>query len=489
MSPAASAEVPVARRPTAAVITAAQTTSQKTNVALASAAAAFCMTLLKLAAGLLSGSLGMLSDAAHSGLDLVGAALTYFSVRVSDKPADEEHTYGHAKVENLAAFFESFLMLASCIWISYEAIDRIFLHHVKVRHSFWPLAVLIVSMGVDLWRSRQLKAVALRTSSAALEADALHFASDVWASAAVFIGLTLSWLGAIWSIRWLRYADSITALIVSVMILHFCWQLALRTIGALLDSVPAETHRRVLAELAHIDGVLSVDQARMRRAGTAYFADLTLSLSRQLTFQRTQQLVDEATIAVQRVLPSADVVIRTVPRQAEAESIFDRIRAVASRNNVVLHDVSVQTCDNKLRIEQHIEVNEQLPLRDAHLFVRRIEDEIREQLPQVVSVLTHIESEPATIEQTVSFAQDRALEEHLRKAAATLPEVVDVHEVVIGRVSDRLLVSCHCTMPDELAMHRVHEVITALEARFKADCPEVSRVLIHPEPATDNHHR
>ena len=468
---------------------AARATAQKTSVALASAAAASCMTLLKLAAGLVSGSLGMLSDAAHSGLDLAGAVLTYFSVRVSDKPADEEHTYGHAKVENLAAFFESFLMLASCIWISVEALDRIFLHHVPVRHSFWPLAVLVVSMAVDLWRSRQLKAVALRTQSAALEADALHFASDVWASAAVFVGLTLSWVGALLRLRWLRYADSVTALIVSGMILHFSWQLALRTISALLDSVPVETHRRVLAELGQIDGVLSIDQARMRKAGAAYFADLTLSLSRQLTFQRTEQLVDEATAAVQRVLPGADVVIRTVPRQSEAESIFDRVRAVALRNNVVLHDVSVQTSDNDLRIEQHIEVDERLSLLDAHKFVRRIEDEIRQQLPQVQSVLTHIESEPATIEQTITLAQDRALEEHLRQAAAALPEVVDVHEIVIGRVSERLLVSCHCTLPDELAMQRVHEVITSLEARFKADCPEVSRVLIHPEPTTDNHHR
>jgi cation diffusion facilitator family transporter len=484
MSPSVSAEVASLRSSSAA----AQTTAQKSSVALASAAAAFCMTLLKLAAGLLSGSLGMLSDAAHSGLDLTGAAITYFSVRVSDKPADEEHTYGHAKVENLAAFVETFLMLVSCIWISYEAIRRIFVHHIAVRHSFWPLAVLIVSMGVDLWRSRRLKAVALRTHSDALEADALHFASDVWASAAVFIGLTLAWLGTLWNIHWLRYADSVTALIVSAMILHFCWQLGVRTIGALLDSVPSETHRLVLAEVGQIDGVLSVDQARMRRAGPAYFADLTISLSRQLTFQRTEQLVDEATAAVQRVLPEADVVIRTVPRQTDAESIFDRVRAVASRNNVVLHDVSVQTADNKLRIEQHIEVDERLPLREAHQFVKRIEDEIREQLPQVQSVLTHIESQPATIEQNVSLAQDRALEDHLRKAATTLPEIVDVHEIVIGRISERLLLSCHCTLPDELAMERVHEVITALEARFKADCPEVSRVLIHPEPATDNHH-
>jgi cation diffusion facilitator family transporter len=467
---------------------AATVAPEKTAVALASAGAALLMTLLKLVTGVLTGSLGMLSDAAHSGLDLIGAALTYLSVRVSDKPADEDHPYGHAKVENLSAFVETFLMIGSSIWISYEALHRIVMHDVAIRYSAWPLGVLALSMGVDFWRSHQLRSVAERTGSDALAADAVHFASDIWASAAVFVGLSLSWIGARAHVGVLRYADSITALLVSLLILRMSFRLARRTTGALLDSIPVEMRRRVLAEVQHIDGVLGVDQARMRRAGTAYFADLTLSLSRQLTFQHTEQLVEEATAAVRRVLPGADVVIGTVARQTDTESIFDRVRAVALRNNVVLHDVSVQRFGSKLSIEQHIEVDERLPLRDAHQFVRSIEDEIRHELPQVDRVLTHIESEPATIEQPVSLARDRAMEEHLRSVAGTLPQILDVHEVVVSRVGERFLLSCHCTMPDELAMQQVHEVITTLEARFKSDCPEVARVMIHPEPATDNHH-
>ncbi len=154
----------------------------------------------------------------------------------------------------------------------------------------------------------------------------------------------------------------------------------------------------------------------------------------------------------------------------------------------MLHDVSVQTIGAGLRIEQHIEVNEGLPLLTAHAFVRRIEDEIRTALPQVSSVLTHIESEPATIEKPELQARDRAMETQLRHAAARLPEILDVHDVLVSRIGDRFQLSCHCTMPDELAMQRVHQVITALEDRFKSDCPEVDRVLIHPEPVTDNHH-
>jgi divalent metal cation (Fe/Co/Zn/Cd) transporter len=300
--------------------------------------------------------------------------------------------------------------------------------------------------------------------------------------------LGASWLGAQFHVSWLRFADPAAAISVSVMILFFCWKLARRTVAALLDAIPVETRRRVFAEVRHTDGVLAIDQARVRRSGNSYFADLTLSLSRQLTFSRTEQLVRDATAAVQRVLPDADVVIHTVPRSTVAESIFDKVRAVASRNNVVLHDVSIQSFAGKLHVEQHIEVDEKLPLLKAHEFVRRIEEEIRKELPQVEAVLTHIESEPATIEQPVSLARDREIEAQLRRAAAQLPQIIDIHEVVVGRIGDKLQVSCHCTLPDDLAMHNVHEAITSLEDRFKIECPEVYRVLIHPEPATDNHH-
>ena len=177
-----------------------------------------------------------------------------------------------------------------------------------------------------------------------------------------------------------------------------------------------------------------------------------------------------------------------MPRENAAESVFDKVRAVASRNNVVLHDVSVQSVEGKLQVEQHIEVDETMPLRKAHDFVRRIEDEIRSDVPQISSVLTHIESEPSTIELPISIERDRQIESHLRHAARRFPLVLDIHDVVIGRVGDRIHVSCHCTLPDALEMQHVHDVITGLEDQFKMESPEVYRVLIHPEPVSDNHH-
>ncbi|MGA2888550.1 MAG: cation diffusion facilitator family transporter [Terracidiphilus sp.] len=472
---------------TSAVTNLAAFSAEKQRVAFYSMLAASAMTLLKLAAGLLSGSLGVLSDAAHSGLDLVGATLTFISVRVSDKPADEDHTYGHGKFENISSFGEVILMAASSAWIIWEAIQRIIHHSVELRHSVWPVAVVVTSIAVDFWRSRQLRAVAERTGSPALATDAFHFASDIWSSLAVLCGLGASWTGMHFGIALLRYADPLAAVVVSLLILRLTARLGRETVSALADEIPAETRRQLIEEVARVPGVLSVEQARVRRAGANYFADLTLALPRRYTFEHTGDLVRAATLVVHRTLPEADVVIHTVPRQARAESIFDRVRAVAARNNVSVHELSVQSHHGRLRVEQHLELDETLPLLEAHDFVCSLEAEVLREVPEIDAVLTHIESEPATIEPPGERVEaDRRIEQAMQAAAEQILDIVDVHEILVGRSGEHIHVSCHCTLPDDLIMQRVHVAITALEDRFKLECPEVDRVTIHPEPVTDN---
>ncbi|HMG88350.1 MAG TPA: cation-efflux pump [Terracidiphilus sp.] len=464
-----------------------ESSALKRRVALKSMLAATCMTTLKLAAGLISGSLGVMSDAVHSGLDLAGAGITFFSVRVSDKPADEDHTYGHGKVENLSSFFEAGLMAISCVWIIWAAIQRIRHNTFELRYSLWPILVLLVSIAVDFWRSRELRRVAELTGSPALATDAFHFASDIWASLAVLAGLLATWVGIAFHVDWLRYADPVAAIFVSLMILRITTHLTKETIGILMDQIPAETRLRVILEAEGVPGVLAVEQARVRRSGPNYFADLTLALPRSYTFEHTGELVRAATEAVHRALPTADVVIHTVPRQARAESIFDRVRAVAARNNVAVHDLSVQSLHGKLHVELHVELDEKMKLLEAHSFVSSLEAEIKRETPEIDSILTHIESEPATIEQPQELVEeDRRIEKAMRDAASHYGEIVDVHQIMVGRTAEHITLSCHCTLPDDLSMNRVHELITSLEDRFKLECPEVHRVTIHPEPVTDN---
>ncbi len=472
---------------TSTVSSLAEFSAKKRRVALHSMVAAAAMTVLKLAAGLLSGSLGVLSDAAHSGLDLMGAGLTFFSVHVSDRPPDEDHTYGHGKIENLSAFLETGLMAISCAWIIYEAMHRVFNHDVVLRHSVWPVLVLLTSIIVDYWRSKRLRAVAKQTGSPALATDAFHFASDIWSTVAVLCGLSASWAGALLGIGWLRYADPFAAVVVSLMILRMTFYLGRESVSVLMDEVPVETRRRLVREVEQVKGVLEVEQARVRRSGSGYFADLTLALPRRFTFEHTGELVREATDAAHRALPDADVVIHTVPREARAESVFDRVRAVAARNNVSVHELSVQSHRGRLRVEQHVELDETLPLKTAHEFVCALEAEILREAPEIDAVLTHIESEPATIEQPEeAVEEDRRIESALRAAARQFKEIIDVHEITVGRAGEHISVSCHCTLPDDLPMQRVHLAITELEDRFKLECPEVYRVTIHPEPVTDN---
>jgi cation diffusion facilitator family transporter len=460
--------------------------AEKRSVAGNSVLAAIVITLLKIVVGVTTGSLGILSEAAHSGLDLIAAVITFFSVSVSDKPADADHQYGHGKVENFSAFIETGLLLLTCVWIIYEAIERLFFRRVEIEPSMWAFVVMLTSIGVDVWRSRALGRIAQKYDSQALEADALHFSTDVWSSSVVILGLLLVMAGRAYHIGWLRDADPLAALIVAGIVVHVSWRLARKTVDALLDAAPAGVRSKIIEAVRRVEGVIEVDRVRIRRAGNRYFADVSIGLGRTVTFQHSGQVAQMVTGAVHSVLPDADVTVNSIPRADRKENIFDQIRAVATRHNLNVHDVSVQDLEGRLHVEQHLELDERLSLKDAHDRVTALEAEMREDVPEISTILTHIESEPATIEPGDEIVRDPVLERRLRAIAAEFPDVLDMHEIEVKRVRGRLYVSCHCTFSDELPLSRVHDIQTDLEIRFKQDAPELFRVLIHPEPLTDN---
>jgi len=469
------------------IFTAEHMRSEKRGVALNSVLAAIGITAFKTVVGVTTGSLGILSEAAHSALDLVAAVVTLFSVRVSDKPADADHQYGHEKVENFSAFIETALLFLTCIWIIYEAIRRLFFHAgPEVEPSIAAFVVMFFSIGVDFWRSRALKKIADRYDSQALQADALHFSTDIWSSSVVIVGLFLVQLSRWEKIPWLRVADPIAALFVAGVVIWVSTRLARQTVDALLDAAPSGTRAQIISAVAQVEGVLEVDRARIRRAGARYFVDLTLGLTRTVTFQKSQQVVSNVVGAVQEILPGSDVVVHSIPRASGAESIFDRVRSVGTRWNFNIHDISIQDLGGRLHVEQHLEMDENLMLKDAHDRVTLLETEIKSEVPEISSILTHIESEPATIESGNELKRDPQLERKLQAVVKEFPEVIDVHDVRVKRVRNRLYVSLHCTMEDNLPLSRVHDLSTELELRFKQQTPNLFRVLIHTEPQTDN---
>ncbi len=462
----------------------------KRDAVLRSVLAASGITLLKVITGFSTGSLGMLSEAAHSAVDLFASVLTLLSLRISDLPADDEHTYGHGRFESMSAFAETVFMLGSALWIVVEAVKRIVRFRsglpLDLHVSPWPVAVLILSIAVDYTRSRQLAQVARDSHSQALEAEALHFGMDIWSSAAVLVGLAASFIGERYAIRTLELADPIAALLVAAVILRITYRLARETLDSLLDATPSDVRREMVRAVGRIEGVASVQALRMRRSGARYFADVTLAMPRNLTFQRSEHLGFLATEAIQRILPGTDVVVHSVPVASREESVFDRVRAVASRSNLAIHDVSVKEIDGGLRVELHLELAAHMHLREAHETVTRIEAEMRREVPKIRTVLTHIESEASTIERPAPVDEERVLEKQLRKVAQAWPEIEDIHDVAAVRTGERLEMSCHCSLPESLEMTAVHEIITELEAAFLRVRPDVARLLIHPEPSTDN---
>src|ERR1700692_2157695 len=372
--------------------------AEKRAVAGNSVIAALLITGGKIVVGVTTGSLGILSVAEHSALDLVAALLTYFSVGVSDKPADADHQYGHGKVENFSAFVETGLLLLTCAWIIYEAVQRLFFRHIEIEPSIAAFAVMLFSMGIDWWRSRALGRIANKYDSQALEADALHFSTDIWSAGVVVLGLVLVLVGRTYHVDWLRDSDPIAALFVAGVVVSVSWRLARRTIDALLDAAPPGVRSQIYDAVSRVDGVLEVDRVRIRRAGNRYFADLAVGLARTVTFQRSGQLASAVSEAVHRVLPDADVTVQPLPRAQHSENIFDRIRAVATNNNLNVHDISVQDLDGRIHVEQHIELDERMSLKDAHDQVTELAADMRRDVPEISDILTHIESEPATIE-------------------------------------------------------------------------------------------
>jgi cation diffusion facilitator family transporter len=460
--------------------------AEKRHVAQNSVYVALAITGFKFIVGMSTGSLGILSEALHSGLDLVAAVVTLFSVRVSDKPADADHQYGHGKVENFSAFIETTLLLLTCFWIVFEAVKRLFFTTVEIEPSIWAFVVMFVSIALDFWRSRALKRVADKYNSQALHADALHFSTDIWSSSVVILGLALVWTSRSYHLPWLMKADPISALFVALIVVFVSWRLARQTIDALLDAAPAGVRAEIIRKVEAVVGVLEIERVRIRKAGNRYFVDISVALARNVTFQASDVIADEVRRRINELLGDADVLVHAIPRAVNTENIFDRIRAAALRSNLMIHDVSVQDLGGTLHVELHVELEETLSLFTAHERVTVLETDIRRAVPEISSILTHIESEPATIETSDAIVADPQLEATLKKIGSEFPEVVDVHEVMLKSVREHLFLSCHVTMHDNLPLSRVHDVQTALEIRFKNAAPQLFRVLIHPEPQTDN---
>ena len=287
---------------------------EKKGAALNSVLAAVFLTGLKVVVGISSGSLGILAEAAHSGLDLVAALVTYFAVSVSSKPADAQHPYGHGKIENLSALFEAILLLATCAWIIREAVHRLAAGKVDVDASIWAFGVMAISIVVDISRSRMLLRMANKHKSQALEADALHFSTDIWSSVVVLIGLVGVKLAESFSgLGFLAKADSIAALAVAVIVIWVSGRLGFRTIDELIDSAPEDLIGKIKQIAESVENVKGCHAVRVRCSGPKTFIDAHIELEGSLSLSAAHHLTDLVEEAIRKEIADADITVHAEP--------------------------------------------------------------------------------------------------------------------------------------------------------------------------------
>ncbi len=416
---------------------------EKQRVAFYSVLAAVLLTVFKLAVGLASNSLGVLAEAAHSGFDLVAAAITLWAVRMAAQPADPRHTYGHGKFENLSALVETSLLLITSVWIVTESIRRLFFaaEAIHVEASLAAFIVVIVSIVVDVSRSRALSRAARKHQSQALEADALHFSSDIWSSVVVLVGLFGILAGNRLGLLWLKSADSVAALGVALIVVGVGFRVGRKAVEDLLDAIPKHLQESVVAATAAVPGVDDVKQVRLRKSGPEIFADVTLSVNRGTTLERSHQIADQAEMAVRSILPKADVVVHVEPVAPENEDLLTTIRVMAARHGLGAHGIRIYGDGQRQSLELHVELDESLSLEQAHRLASEFERELRS-VCALERIVTHLE--PIGRSTAIQRAEPAGHAKVQRVISAFLrssPLPIQPHDLEVQYTGDELAVS------------------------------------------------
>jgi cation diffusion facilitator family transporter len=451
--------------------------NKKESVAMSSVFASLALTIIKFFVGILTGSMGIISEAAHSLLDFFAAGMTYFAVKFSDKPADESHPYGHGKIESISALAETGLLFMTSGWIIYESIHRLIAKNIEVEATWYAFAVIILAIIVDISRSRALLKVANQTKSQALEADALHFSSDVWSSSVVLLGLVFVLLG-------IKGADAIAAIGVSIFVAIAGWRLGKRTLSVLVDTAPKGISDEATEIAKKTSGVVGVERVRVRSLGPNVFIEMIVQVSRKFSVAKAQEIVKNIEEEIKNKIPGADTLIRANSVHLGSETIIEAIQALAAKNNVSVHEVVVDILDNKQYISYDLELPDTLTISKAHEIATVLEKDVKEELGSGIELNSHIE--PLKNETILS---SNITEEEMQKVVAVISEVdqevkeiSDLHNVLVRKIGEKFFVSFHCLSPGDLSLETVHNITSKFEYLMREKMKEIKRVVIHTEP-------
>jgi cation diffusion facilitator family transporter len=448
----------------------------KSRVAAISMIASAAMAAAKFIVGVAIGSLALISEGLHSSVDLVATIVTWIVVQVSDRPADDEHHYGHGKLESLSALGVIAMLYVLAGGILVQAYGHLREGAIPPTLSAVPFVVLLIDIAVNFWRARALHRAASDTKSQALAADALHFASDVLGSGAVIIGLGLSAFGY-------RWGDAAAAIAVAVVISLLGLRLGRSTVETLLDQAPEGASEKARAAISAVPGVIGIERLRLRMVGPKHFIDAIVQVPRTYPIDRIEEIKRHAQASVGRVLGDADLTFTAVPVALDNESIRERIMVIARNSALAIHHVTVHDLGGKLTVSIDLEVDGDMTLTRAHGIAHDLERHIRDEFGTDLEVDTHIEP----LEPELPFGTDSAPErvEEIRQAlsrSAADGAIYDIHNVRVRDTDAGEIVNFHCRAAPSMSVVKVHENVDAIERALRRAFPTVKRVISHAEP-------
>jgi cation diffusion facilitator family transporter len=451
--------------------------SPQRRIALVSVLAAVVLISVKLAAGLVTGSLGLLSEAAHSGTDLAAALLTFFAVGVAVRPADRAHPYGHGKAEHLAALAEAAVLVGISLLVGVTAARRLADEAPPdVSVTWWAIAVLVAVIAIDASRTVVSLRAARRFESAAFATNALHFASDLGGSAAVLVGLLAVRAGY-------ADADSIAALFVAVLILGGATHLARQNVDVLMDRMPAGAHEAVRRALEKLEPDVELRRLRMRRAAGRHFADVVIGVPPAAAVEQGHAAASAVEDAVESAVPGTDVVVHVEPQPVHA-ALRERAHAAALRVPRVreIHNVGVLEIGERTEISLHLKLPGSLSLDEAHEVASEVEAAILEALPDVDAVQTHLE--PLSEERRVTAILPDAIEAEADGVRAIVREVTDgdPRELRFLHTELGLVAFLTLAMEPDRTLSEAHARASEVEERIRRDHPQIADVIVHTEP-------
>jgi cation diffusion facilitator family transporter len=448
---------------------------EKQWVAFTSVIAAIFLTVTKLIVGFWTNSLGILSEALHSALDLFAAGITLYAVRKAAEPPDSDHHYGHGRIENLSALVQTILLLITVIWIMYEATRRIIFNELTIEANLFAFGVIIFAIIIDYSRSRALKRVAKKYDSQALEADALHFSTDILSSSVVFVGLLFAYFG-------FPLGDPLAAIGVAIIVLYLTIKLGRETIDVLLDRAPKGLVGPIRRAVEGLEGIKECGRVRLRKAGPVTFVDLICYAEHTLPLEKAHEMSMKARKTVEQILGRADVVVHMDLASRKHQPLTTEIYESASQFSWILHvdRVDVFETNGQFIVSLELDIEADKPLAEAHQLVSEFEAHLQKQNPKIKEIVTHIEPGRKPPIHQLNLV---TIHSQLRWLVKQHPTLHNCHAVRLQPLGPNLYnLMLKCEAEPELSVEETHKATTLLEDEIREQFPLFSQITIHVEP-------